>query len=265
MKALSNIKAHIDSIQSNCLYLEQSIYQNLNEIAARVHSQYRFLEQSIMFDFNPHTYQIYMQVQENFPQDGSDIGRYKSIAVPRWFNLPLKTPDFMQTQNMNNLLALFHFNVGDCRVVPASQIINYQRQQIDVDRNCYYIEVNCSSVDEAKKRALVLSYLTYDVREHNFVRLSTSVMMENPHLMNKMYKIFDKFQLELIDKEAETNIDLKGVIAVQERQQHGGFICTEKDKNEMRYHDRFKTMLFNERLVHLTIRDDLEERLMDRE
>jgi len=83
--------------------------------------------------------------------------------------------------------------------------------------------------------------------------------------MNKMYKIFDKFQLELIDKEAETNIDLKGVIAVQERQQHGGFICTEKDKNEMRYHDRFKTMLFNERLVHLTIRDDLEERLMDRE
>lgn len=44
MKALSNIKAHIDSIQSNCLYLEQTIYKNLNEIAARVHSQYRFLE-----------------------------------------------------------------------------------------------------------------------------------------------------------------------------------------------------------------------------
>lgn len=60
MKALSNIKAHVDNIQSNCLYLEQTIYKNLNEIAARVHSQYRFLEQSIMFDFNPHTYQIHM-------------------------------------------------------------------------------------------------------------------------------------------------------------------------------------------------------------
>ena len=33
----------------------------------------------------------------------------------------------------------------------------------------------------------------------------------------------------------------------------------------MRYHDRYKTMLFNDRLVHITIRDDLEERLMDRE
>lgn len=86
-----------------------------------------------MFDFNPHTYQIHMQVRENFTEEdvdnfGSDIGRYKTIAVPIWYNLALKTPDFMQTDYMNNLLALFHFNVGDCRVVPASQVINYQRQ-----------------------------------------------------------------------------------------------------------------------------------------
>jgi hypothetical protein len=33
----------------------------------------------------------------------------------------------------------------------------------------------------------------------------------------------------------------------------------------MRYHDRYKTMLFNDRLIHMTIRDDFEERLMDRE
>lgn len=52
---------------------------------------------------------------------------------------------------------------------------------------------------------------------------------------------------------------------MQERQQHGGFICSDKDKNEMRYHDRYKTLLFNDRLIHITIRDDIEERLMDRE
>jgi hypothetical protein len=73
-----------------------------------------------------------MQVRENFKDEdienfGGDIGRYKTIAVPRWFNLPLKTPDFMQTDYMNNLLALFHFNVGDCKVVPASQVINFKR------------------------------------------------------------------------------------------------------------------------------------------
>jgi len=132
-----------------------------------------------------------------------------------------------------------------------------------VDRSCYYIEINTSSIDEAKKRALVLAYLTYDVREHNFVGLNTADMMANPHIMNKMYKIFDTFALDPID--AEQGLDLKTVVAVQERQQHGGFLCTDKDQNEMRYHDRFKTMLLNEKLIHLTIRDDLEERLMDRE
>lgn len=124
----------------------------------------------------------------------------------------MKVPDFLATQNVNNLLALFHFSVGDCRVVPATHIIDYQNQAIDVDRDTYYIEINCSSTDEAKKRALVLAYLTYDVRELNFVRLNTGRMMENPHLMNKMYKILDTFGIDLIDK--EQGIDLKTVVAI---------------------------------------------------
>jgi len=115
---LEYIKNHVNRIDSNTLYLEQSIYINLNEIAARIHNQYRFTEQSVMFDFNPHTFQVHMQVQENLPPDG--VGRYSVISVPRWFNIPLKVPDFMATQNVNNLLALFHFNMGDCRVIPST-------------------------------------------------------------------------------------------------------------------------------------------------
>ena len=88
-------------------------------------------------------------------------------------------------------------------------------------------------------------------------------MMTNAHLMSKMYKVFDTFGIELIEK--EQGIDLKTLVAVQERQLHGGFLCSDKDQNEMRYHDRYKTMLFNDKLVHMTIRDDHEERLMDRE
>jgi hypothetical protein len=94
MVALEKIKNHIDMINSPILYMEQSIYQNLNEIAAKIHNQYRFMEQSVMFDFNPHSYQVHMQVQENIPPDGSVPGRYSQISVPRWFNLALKVPDF---------------------------------------------------------------------------------------------------------------------------------------------------------------------------
>jgi hypothetical protein len=37
-------------------------------------------------------------------------------------------------------------------------------------------------------------------------------MMENAHLMNKMYKILDKFQIELIDKDyGNESIDVKSL------------------------------------------------------
>lgn len=216
-----------------------------------------------MFDFNPHTFQIHMQVQENIPADGSVPGRYSGVSVPKWYGLNLRVPDFLSTQNVNNLLALFHFNVGDCQVLPATKVINYQMQETDVDRDCYYIQINASSVEEAKKRALVLAYLTYDLRDHNFVRLNTAQMMENPHIMNKMYKILDNFDIPLIEKEQES--DLKALVHTQQKQKHNGFICTEKDSNEMRYHDRFKTMVFREKLIHISIKDEVEERLLDRE
>jgi hypothetical protein len=37
-------------------------------------------------------------------------------------------------------------------------------------------------------------------------------MMTNAHLMNKMYKIFDTFGLDLIEK--EQGVDLKSLVAV---------------------------------------------------
>ena len=111
----------------------------------------------------------------------------------------MKVPDFLATSNVNNLLALFHLNMGDCRVVPSTQVINYQEQQVDVDRQTYFIEMNCSSVDEAKKRAICLAYLTYDVREHNFVQLNTSYMLTNPHILNKMYRVLNNYGIELAD------------------------------------------------------------------
>ena len=62
INALTYIHRHINSIQSNRLYIEQSIYSSLDEIAAKVHRQFRFIEQSLLFDFNPHNYGVHMQV-----------------------------------------------------------------------------------------------------------------------------------------------------------------------------------------------------------
>jgi hypothetical protein len=53
--------------------------------------------------------------------------RYMDVAVPRWFNLNFRTPKFDATPHVNNLMAFFHFNLGDCRILPATHIINYEQ------------------------------------------------------------------------------------------------------------------------------------------
>lgn len=68
---MANIKKHIQKITSNDLYLEQTVYQNINAVIGQAHQAFRFKEQTIMFDFNPVTYGIHMQVEE-----APDVSRY---------------------------------------------------------------------------------------------------------------------------------------------------------------------------------------------
>lgn len=60
INALVNIQKHVSLIDSTKLYLEQSIYQNLDDIAAKIHSKNRFIEQSLLFDFSAHNFGVHM-------------------------------------------------------------------------------------------------------------------------------------------------------------------------------------------------------------
>lgn len=51
-----------------------------------------------------------MYVQEK----NRDILRYHTNAVPLWFNLNFKAADFDASPYINNLLAFFHYNEGEC-------------------------------------------------------------------------------------------------------------------------------------------------------
>ena len=53
MIALANIKQHIQKINSNEIYLEQIVYQNINSVISEAHRAFRFREQTVMFDFDP--------------------------------------------------------------------------------------------------------------------------------------------------------------------------------------------------------------------
>lgn len=55
--------------------------------------------------------------------------------------------------------------------------MDYKKCKMDIDRNLNFLKISCSSVLEAKKRALVLAYLTYDMARHIFVKLNTGEML----------------------------------------------------------------------------------------
>ena len=99
-------------------------------------SGFRFREQAVMFDFDAKEFAVHMAIDEE-PNNG--VYRFKQLAVPGWFNVPLHPPDFMQSPYINKLEALFHFTQDDCQILPATTILDYQNCQMDIDRNLYFL------------------------------------------------------------------------------------------------------------------------------
>jgi len=153
-----------------------------------------------MFDFNPITYDIHMQIDED--KSKSKL-RYSKKAVPQWFNINLTTPEFVSTPNINSLQAFFHFNLGDCQIVPANYIMRHSKCTIDIDRNLNFLKISCRDIEEAKRRAVVLAYLTFDMTNQSFVQLSTGSMLEDPFTHYNIYSIAKAYHVQFDHEELQ--------------------------------------------------------------
>lgn len=56
------------AINTPTIYIEQTLYNNINDVITGALSGFRFREQAIMFDFNPTTFQVHMAVDEDGEQ-----------------------------------------------------------------------------------------------------------------------------------------------------------------------------------------------------
>ena len=122
---------------------------------------------------------------------------------------------------------------------------------MDIDRNLYFLEINCGTVDEARRRAIVLAYLTYDMTRHLFVKLSTSQMLEDPFTHQNIYDSHELFGLEIKNEE----VDVKALLCEQASQPHQGMISTEKDAQVLQTTTKFKSVELNEKYLFISIRD----------
>lgn len=66
---------------------------------------------------------------------------------------------------------------------------------MDIDRSLYFLKVKCASVLEAKRRVLVLAYLTYDMTRHVFLKMNTGEMLENPYDHQNVYEVQQLYNL----------------------------------------------------------------------
>lgn len=147
-----------------------------------------------------------MQVQAR-----QGLTRFKHLSVPVWFGVKLHPPAFPATEHVNSVDAIFHFNLGECSIKPVNYVVDYKTAQMQIDRSLYFLKMECSSVMEAKRRATVLAYLTYDLTRHQFVKVNTSDMLTNPFNLNSTYETLELYGLEL----KEPEVDIKSLVVKQ--------------------------------------------------
>lgn len=124
---------------------------------------------------------------------------------------------------------------------------------MDIDRNLSFLKISCSSVLEARKRALVLAYLTYDMTRHVFVKLNTGEMLENPFDHQNVYEVQELYNLE---ETADSEL-IESMIAKQSQQPHQGMILTDKDAKTLETNTKFKQVEVNENFFNVNLKQTL--------
>jgi len=90
--------------------------------------------------------------------------------------------------------------------------MNYERCKQDIDRDLYFIRIQCNSVEEAKKRALCMAFLTYDMTRNLFVKMATGIMLEDPFVHKSIYETHELYGYEI----KQQDVDEKALIPKQE-------------------------------------------------
>lgn len=111
------------------------------------------------------------------------------------------------------------------------------------------MRLSCGSVAEARRRALVLAYLTYDMTRHIFVKLNSASMLENPYDHQNIYEVQELYNLDVVPEA----VNVKTMLARQALQPHHGLILTDKDAALLENNQHFKSVELNEKFLSVAV------------
>lgn len=110
-----------------------------------------------------------------------DTYRFKHAPVPNWLLSSIE--DFHKyrlSENQislffNNFLGIIHRSAFETmpEVRDFNEIVDPVKKTMNLNLGLNFISIHCGSVGEAKKRAMLVAILSYNLKRRSFIRLFT--------------------------------------------------------------------------------------------
>eukprot|EP00347_Sterkiella_histriomuscorum_P020497 403337573 len=185
----------------------------------------------------------YHLVMHNY-NDINDRFRFKPF--PQW--LMNEIPDFQKfqyqhdktTQFHNSYLGIIHKSSFDnlSIVKDYNEIVSHHNKQLHLNYGLNFIQIDCCSVSEARKRALLIAFLSYDLKQRNFIRMYTQNSLTDGIFLKGLFQIWDQqgFQQaeakmhSLINKGNNNAAEIQALRENQKIQCHQGLTLSKRDR-----------------------------------
>eukprot|EP00347_Sterkiella_histriomuscorum_P018366 403345778 len=218
IQGLEEINKYLHLIEDKTLYLEENLYLNLQFIIAQVKNHLTFPEQNLHFDIKDKS--IKAVVDPQFDK----IRRYKEYTLPFWLllNLYIIEQQEIITLNFDNLMSLIHVTED-----MDSDIVNYHDICPDTfvpQFKLKFVRMNFKSVEEARRRAVILGLMTYSLMSgpNVFVKMFTrDHLLESAVAVENITRIWKHYQLD------QSNSDV--YVQSLSKQPHQGLILSDED------------------------------------
>lgn len=84
----------------------------------------------------------------------------------------------------------------DTQVKDFNQIVNYRFKNIELQKGLKFVEVRCGSVQEAKKRALIVALLTYYFKQQYFMKFFTQRQLEEGFFLQTLKDMWIAYDID---------------------------------------------------------------------
>ena len=195
LNSIINIKKLCDKIIEPTFYIETNVFGNLRKIIDNDANRWRFEEQYI-------NYQVDDEGSIGAQVFFSKTTRYdKDSTIPQWFGfeIPVRQFDRVFESDPNEILFKSeNSNRYQTEVMSYSDIVQDSKiTGMSHVNDLRFLKVTCDSIVEARRRVAVLALISYNVRNHTFIRGFSKACLRDPFFFSSLRKLYSATKINV--------------------------------------------------------------------